>query len=158
MKIHRPWQCVLQFKSKHQIICNLEDKMLAKILFISSLLVISAVHAEGLDEELEFKKNTSSAVKKGCVVGADIDKYTLEARPGQKMSVSISSEEDNASFNLYYQTEENWDMIAGADADDGVKQWTGRLPAGTSTESNSYRIEVGKQFGNACYTLKVSIK
>lgn len=141
-----------------QITFNWGARMLFKILFLSGLLAVAAVHAEGLNEELQFKKNSSSAVKKGCVVGADIDKYTLEARPGQKMTVTISSEENNASFNLYYQTKENWDMIDGADADDGVKQWTGHLPEGTQEESNSYRIEVGKQFGNACYTLKVSIK
>jgi len=134
---------------------TMQFKMLTAIIVIF-LATHSVVSAEGVDKEFKFKKGHSSGTVKGCVVGADQDNYSLEANQGQIMSVSIESEEDNAVFSLYYRTEDDWQVVAGGD--EGVKSWKGQLPGDGVGESDTYKIEVGKERGNACYQLKVSIK
>ena len=123
------------------------------VLFFATHSVVSA---EGVNEEFKFKKGHSSGTVEGCVVGADMDEYSLEANQGQTMSVSIDSEEDNAVFSLYYRTSDGWEVVAGGD--EGVKSWKGRLPGDGVGKTDTYKIEVGKERGNACYQLKVSIK
>jgi hypothetical protein len=130
-------------------------------MLVASVLVLFAtstvVQAEGVSKEFKFKKGLSSGTVEGCVVGADEDEYLLEAKQGQTLTVSIKSEEDNAVFTLYYHTDNDWNMVQGAGGDEGVKQWKGRLP-GDTDKTTHYKIEVGKERGNACYTLKVAIK
>ncbi|MEZ5671341.1 MAG: hypothetical protein R3E08_02770 [Thiotrichaceae bacterium] len=133
------------------------------MLFATFLLffaVQGAVQAEGVSKEIKFKSGHSSSVEKGCVVGADTDEYTLEAHQGQTMSVSIESEEDNAVFNMFYWADGVLEPVEGTgDQEEGsaVKHWKGKLP-GNADETTQYKIEVGKERGNACYTLKVTIK
>lgn len=131
-------------------------------MLVASVLVLFAtstvVQAEGVSKEFKFKKRLSSGTVEGCVVGADEDEYLLEANQGQTMTVSIKSEEDNAVFTLYYRTDNDWNVVQGAGGDEGVKQWKGQLPGDGIGKSDTYKIEVGKERGNACYTLKVDIK
>ncbi len=118
------------------------------------------VHAEGASEEIKFRAGHNSAIQKGCVVGADTDEYSLGARAGQSMTVSIDSEEDNAVFNIFYWSDDVLEPVEGAADQDGgsaVKHWKGQLP-GKEGKNTRYKIVVGKERGNACYTLKVSIK
>jgi hypothetical protein len=126
------------------------------ILILTSVLA----HAEGVDKAIKFQAGHSAATQKGCVVGADTDTYRLKARAGQSMTVHIDSEEDNAVFNIFYRVDDVLEPVEGAADQDGgsaVKHWKGRLP-GEAGEITEYKIEVGKERGNACYTLKVSIK
>jgi hypothetical protein len=117
------------------------------ILILTSVLA----HAEGVDKAIKFQAGHSAATQKGCVVGAGA---------GQSMTVHIDSEEDNAVFNIFYRVDDVLEPVEGAADQDGgsaVKHWKGRLP-GEAGEITEYKIEVGKERGNACYTLKVSIK
>lgn len=134
-----------------------------KIYVLSAAVLIltsSLVYAEGVDKAIKFRAGHNSAMQTGCVVGADIDEYSLSARAGQSMSVTIDSEEDNAVFNLFYWADDVFEPVEGAADQDGgsaVKHWKGQLP-GEVGKTTRYKIEVGKERGNACYTLKVSIK
>jgi len=135
----------------------MQFKMLSAVMVLF-FATHSVVQAEGVSKEFKFKKGHSSGTVEGCVVGADMDEYSLEANQGQTMSVSIESEEDNAVFTLYYRTDNDWAVVKGAGDDEGVKEWKGRLPGDGIGKSDTYKIEVGKERGNACYKLKVSIK
>lgn len=134
-----------------------------KIHLLSAAILIltnSLVSAEGVSKEIKFQAGHSSATQKGCVVGADTDEYSLSAQAGQTMTVTIDSEEDNAVFNIFYWSDDILEPVEGAADQEGgsaVKHWKGQLP-GEDGKTTRYEIEVGKERGNACYTLKVSIK
>jgi hypothetical protein len=119
----------------------------------------SVVQADDVREKLRFKPGHSSTAKEGCVVGAGRDEYSLEARQGQTMTVSIESEADNAVFEIYYLSGGILEPVEGAASQDGdgaVRYWKGALP-GEDGELTRYKIRVGKVRGNACYTLTVRI-
>jgi hypothetical protein len=73
------------------------------------------------------------------------------AKKGQTMSARITSEEDNAVFQVYLPGEE--EALPGAGDSDDAKDWSGELP-----KDAEYTIVVGGTRGNATYTLKVSIE
>jgi hypothetical protein len=66
------------------------------------------------------------------------------------MSVSISSLEDNAVFQIYEPGGNQ--ALPGAGERDDAREWSGELPA-----SGDYTIVVGGTRGNATYELRVTI-
>jgi hypothetical protein len=111
---------------------------------------LSAV-AQGVKQKIRFARGSSSATVHGAVVRGDRDRYYLAANKGQTMSVKITSEEDNAVFQVYLPGEE--EALPGAADGDDAKDWSGELP-----KDAEYVIVVGGTRGNASYTLKVSIE
>jgi hypothetical protein len=111
----------------------------------------ASVFAQGVKQKLRFARGASSATVKGAVVRGDRDRYYLAANKGQTMSVKITSEEDNAVFQVYLPGEQ--EALPGAGDGDDAKDWSGELPADAE-----YVIVVGGTRGNASYTLKVSIE
>jgi hypothetical protein len=109
------------------------------------------VFADGVRKKIRFAKGKSSATVSGAVVRGDRDRYFLGARQGQTMTVSITSLEDNAVFQIYLDGEQ--ETLDGAGEGDDATSWTGELPA-----DSNYVIVVGGTRGNASYSLKVSIK
>ena len=109
-----------------------------------------------------FAAGTSTGKVSGSVIRADRDLYTIAARAGQKMTVTIKAKEDNAVFQIYQPG-----AVAERDADDMVNvagtalpgadgdtsHWTGPLPV-----DGTYLIEVGGTRGNATYDLTVSVE
>ncbi len=108
-----------------------------------------------LAEEIKFKKGESSATIEGTVLRGDRDKYTLKARAGQMMRVSITSLKDNAVFQIYRQVGEDWTPLLNADEGDDTTGWEGQLP-GNGNEL--IKIMVGGIRGNATYLLEVAIE
>lgn len=96
-------------------------------------------------ERIRFAPGSTAAVRRGAVAGTQ-NHYILGAQRGQTMSVSISSEEGNAVFDISYR--EN-----GAEIVSEARQWEGTLPS-----SGDYVITVGSERGNATYMLEVSIE
>lgn len=106
--------------------------------------------AEGITSRVRFARGASSATLKGAVVRGDRDVYIVGANAGQSMSVTISSLERNAVFQIEAPGGKE---LRGAGETDDAMQWSGPLPS-----SGDYRIIVGGTRGNASYTLRVSIR
>lgn len=96
------------------------------------------------------------------MIRGEQDFYSLGAKGGQKMTVTISALERNAAFQIYApgaavtRDAEGYLEVAGKalpGADGDTTRWTGRLPA-----SGTYLIQVGGTRGNATYALTVSIE
>ena len=114
-------------------------------------LTLSLVVAQGLKKKIQFARGASSATVEGAVIRGERDRYYLGAKKGQTMSVKITSEEDNAVFQLYLPGEE--EALPGAGDSDDAKNWSGELP-----RDAEYVIVVGGTRGNATYKLTVSIE
>jgi hypothetical protein len=114
-------------------------------------LALSSLLAQGVKKKIQFQRGSSSATMKGAVVRGDSDRYYLGAKKGQTMSVKITSEEDNAVFQVYLPGEEQ--TLSGAGEGDDAKDWSGDLP-----RDAEYVIVVGGTRGNATYSLTVSIE
>ena len=119
-------------------------------VFVTAL-VLTMAYAQGVKKTIRFASGASSATVKGTVVRGDRDRYNLGAKKGQTMSVKITSEEDNAVFQVYLPGEEK--ALPGAGEEDDATDWSAELPA-----NGEYVILVGGTRGNATYTMKVSIE
>lgn len=107
------------------------------------------VQSGGLTKTVRFAKGRSSASYSGAVIRGDRDTYVLRAGGGQQMSVSVTSVEDNAVF----QVRGPGGYLQGAEPGSDRTSWSGRLPA-----DGTYRVIVGGTRGNATYKLTISIR
>jgi hypothetical protein len=120
--------------------------------FFGLLLLTTGAFAaqEGFTKRVRFGVGRTTATLKNSVVRGERHRYTLGARAGQKMSVSITSVERNAVFTIYAP---GGGTLEGAGEGEDASEWSGALPA-----SGDYVIEVGGTRGNATYTLKVTVR
>jgi preprotein translocase subunit SecF len=126
--------------------------LLTVVVFVA---LLNTALAKGIQQEIKFKPGKSSTTIKGTVLSSDRDEYTLAAKAGQVMSVSITAEEDNAVFQIYRKKVSGWEPLEGAAEDDNATQWEDKL-LGKGNER--LKIVVGGKRGNATYTLEVAIK
>ena len=94
---------------------------------------------------IQFARGTSSATIENAVVRGTRDTYLLNARAGQKMTVTITSLENNAVFDIIAPNR----RIIKQEATSG---------SFTLPKTGDYRVIVGGTRGNATYKLQVSIK
>lgn len=127
-----------------------QNRRFLAVIFVCAF-TFASVLAQGVRQNIRFARGASSATMRGTVVRGDRDRYYLGAKKGQTMSVKITSEEDNAVFQIYLPGEE--EALPGAGDGDDAKNWSGELPSDAQ-----YVIVVGGTRGNASYTLKVSIE
>ena len=99
----------------------------------------------GANKTVKFGKGKSSASYSNSVIRGDRDTYNLSAGAGQFMTVTITSGEDNASFQIIAPNGQ--DLVL----DD--TNWREELPA-----SGNYKIIVGAGRGNATYTIKFLVE
>ena len=131
-------------------------RLAATLLLLSAVLgfggspLVDDAAAQGVTSRVQFARGTSSATLEGAVVRGDRDTYIVGAKGGQSMSVTISSLERNAVFQI---SGPGGNELRGAREGDDTMKWSGTLPA-----SGDYRIIVGGTRGNASYTLRVSIR
>ena len=125
-------------------------RRLVAVIFACAIFS-SSVFPNGVKQKVRFARGTSATTIRGAVVRGDRDRYYVGARRGQTMTVSISSLERNAVFQIYFAGEQEA-LEGAADGDDATK-WSGELPA-----DNEYVIVVGGTRGNATYRLSISIK
>ncbi|MBK9164801.1 MAG: hypothetical protein IPM21_13015 [Acidobacteria bacterium] len=106
---------------------------------------LTAAEADGgANKTVRFSKGATSASYSNSVIRGDRDTYNLSAGAGQFMTVSITSVENNASF-----------QIVGPNGEDLVSDdtnWTEELP-----RTGNYRIIVGSGRGNATYTIRFKV-
>jgi len=107
--------------------------------------------------EIKFKKGESSTtISKGLARG-ELHRYSLGAKAGQTMTVSISSPEENAVFDLYRSTANGKETLFdnAGDAAKEAQYWQGVLPG---KGAQTYYIVVGSTRGGAEYSLTVEIE
>jgi hypothetical protein len=140
-------------------------------------LVVVAVPRVGVGAEAEvagassvpiqvvrFDRGSSSKEMTAAVIRGGRSLYSIDARAGQRLSVSIAAAEDNAVFQIYppgaqaehraYSVEiVGPKALPGAEEGQDAKSWSGVLPT-----TGVYLVVVGPTYGNATYTLKVAIR
>ncbi len=99
----------------------------------------------GLTTVVKFRKGGTSAVYKNSVIRGERNKYILGASAAQVMSVSISSLENNAVFDIQAP---NGKLLVSEST-----SWNGELPV-----NGKYRILVGGTRGNATYTVRFAVR
>ena len=127
-------------------------KRLGLGLFMLLFVLGSAGFAapDGITKRVKFAKGKSSVTLSNSVIRGDRDTYILGAKAGQRMTVRITSLENNAVFQV-----ENPDgeYMEGSGEGDDATSITVSL-----ADSGDHRIIVGGTRGNAAYRLTVSIK
>ena len=87
----------------------------------------------------------------GSVIRGERARHTVNAKAGQTLDVGITSDENNAVFQIYLPGEKG--TLSGAGEMDDATKWSGKVPAG-----GEYVIVVGPTRGNATYKLTYSVK
>ena len=87
----------------------------------------------------------------GSVIRGERARHLAKAKAGQTLDVSITSEENNAVFQIYSPGEK--ETLPGAGEMDDATKWSGKVPA-----DGEYIISVGPTRGNATYKLTYSVK
>lgn len=99
----------------------------------------------GANKTVRFGKGRSSASYSNSVIRGERDTYNLRAGAGQFMTVSITSVEDNASFQIVAPN--------GTDLVLDDTYWRGELP-----RDGNYKIIIGSGRGNATYTVNFKVE
>ena len=93
----------------------------------------------------------SGATMSGSVIRGERARHLVKAKAGQTLDVSITSDENNAVFQIYSPGEK--EALPGAGEMDDATKWSGKVPA-----DGEYVISVGPTRGNATYKLTYSVK
>ena len=136
--------------------------VIALLVLLAGLLPARA--ADPVPTPIRFAGGASSATVEGAAIRGELELYSLEARAGQTMTVSITSLENNAVFQIWQpgarvaRDRDNLITVTGqalprAGETDDAMRWTGTLPA-----SGRYLFVVGGTRGNASFRLQVAIR
>lgn len=129
-------------------------------ILLTALLALAPPLAGAADKvtttPVQFAKGTSSATLRGTVAGYDTVRYTVGARAGQTMTVTLAGSA-NASFNVYAPG-----MVPGQGealgSTDEKRRWTGTLPASGTYVVQVYQMRAQARRGEkAPHTLTVAI-
>jgi hypothetical protein len=118
-------------------------------LLISMLLLSASASQQDRTRRVQFARGRTSTVIRDSVVRGTKDNYIVGARKGQTLSVHITSNENNAIFDVYRYVEDGTRLTT----DDETVDWEGEL-----TETGDYMISVSGTRGNASYRLEISIE
>ncbi len=85
-------------------------------------------HAGAREERVQFKPGTDSTTIRGTVKGDDFVVYKLNARDGQFLTVSMTTDNESSDFNIYIPGRGPGDeaLFASAQSSAG-RQYTGQL-------------------------------
>lgn len=114
----------------------MRDKILKSRYFAIALLILVAISG----------CSKGGATVSDSVIRGERKRHIVKAKAGQTLEVSITSDENNAVFQIYLPGEKETLPKAG-EMDDATK-WSGKLPA-----DGDYVISVGTTRGNATYKL-----
>jgi hypothetical protein len=138
---------------------------------IAALVAAGAAHAADPASQpvpkprvIFFATGSTKGTAGGHVLRGERDLYSVGAKAGQVMTVTITAPDDNAVFQIYEpgtSAERDSDGILafkgkalpGAGDGDDATRWNGRLP-----RSGTYLIVVGGTRGNARYSMDVKIE
>lgn len=97
-----------------------------------------------IDDEIRFAGGETSTALSGAVLGSERDAYRIGAAANQELTISLTSLEDNAVFDLF-------DPLGNPLAAE-ASEVTVDLPL-----DGEYLVVIGSSRGNASYELFVSI-
>ena len=115
-------------------------------LTLLTLLCVSAIACS----DLKFSK-TKSGFHSGSVVRGEQARHKVAAKAGQTLEVNITSDEDNAVFQIYLPGEKG--TLPGAGETDDATKFSGTVPT-----DGDYVVVVGPTRGNTKYKLTYSVK
>ena len=141
-----------------------------KVALAVLALLLSAVTAARAAEPIPspkpfyFATGSTSGTAGGRVLRGERNLYSLKATAGQTMTVTITTPDDNAVFQIYEPgttigrdtdgtLEFHGNALRGATAGEDTTRWSGHLP-----KSGTYLIVVGGTRGNARYSMDVKIE
>lgn len=116
-----------------------------KQALLALALISTPVLAKGPVKTVHFAPGTTGTVLEDAVLRGEVNTYILGASRGQTISVSITSLENNAYFDLVNPS--------GNLMQQEAQKANMRLPA-----TGNYRLLVGSTRGNATYKVKVNIR
>lgn len=134
-------------------------KTLTLLRGLTMVLVILAAGPVSAEDRIEsrpvkFAKGASSATVKGSLHGYQVIDYTLRAKAGQTMTVTLSSRHSGLAFNVLPPGSND---VAIPEAIDR-QNWTGALPADGEYKVRTYLPRSAARRGEkASYTLTVGI-
>ena len=119
------------------------------ILLVFAFSLAGITSADGVKKRISFLKGKNTATVSGAVVRGDQDVYTVGAREGQRMSVGITSTENNAVIQI---KDASGESLQNRNSESEFIEWSGELPA-----TGDYEIIVSGTRGNATYKMTVFI-
>ena len=111
-----------------------------------ALLSVSVIGCSGLN----FSR-TRSGFHSGSVIRGEQKRHKVTAKADQTLDVNITSDEDNAVFQIYLPDEKG--TLPGAGETDDAKKFSGKVPT-----DGDYVIVVAPTRGNTTYKLSYSVK
>ena len=112
---------------------------------IRLLLLLLLIGPAAADTTIKFDRGKFAKTVHGAVVRGTREKFWVGAGQGQKMTVKITSLENNAVFQVVGD--------GGPLSPEEQTHWSGKLPI-----KGDYLIEVGPTRGNATFDLTVEIR
>jgi hypothetical protein len=110
----------------------------------------AAEESDAIPIKIRFDQGASSKDISGAVIRGERSLYSIDARSGQRLSLNISSVEDNAVFEVYQPGAR---VVGGKPLAADTNSWSDMLPV-----TGTYLVVVGPTRGNATYTLRVTIR
>lgn len=131
--------------------CTLSTVLASLVLAFSMV-----VHAADIQTKpVQFAKGRSSAAIKGSIKGDQAIDYTLRARAGQTMNVTLATKHGANYFNVLPPDSNDEAMFVGSS---GGNAWTGALPADGEYKIRVYLMRsAARRNETANYTLTVGI-
>ncbi len=130
-------------------------------ILLTALLALTPALGGAADKvtttPVQFAKGTSSATLRGTVAGYDTVRYTVAARAGQTMTVTLAGSA-NANLNVYAPG-----VVPGQGealgSTDEARRWTGTLPASGTYVVQVYQMRAQARRGEkAPHTLTITIR
>ncbi|HEX5704552.1 MAG TPA: hypothetical protein VFX97_15230 [Pyrinomonadaceae bacterium] len=114
-----------------------------------TLLTLVSVFVDGCTRQ--GPSHARSGVVHGSTARGEKTRHIVEAKAGQTLEVNITSDENNAVFQVYLPGENG--TLPGAGEMDDATKFSGKIPS-----DGRYLIAVGSTRGNATYKLDYSVK
>ena len=138
--------------------------MLAVLALLSVAAAAGAAEPIPSPKPIFFATGSTSGTAGGRVLSGARDLYSVKAMAGQTLTVTLTTPDDNAVFQVYVPgttvgrdsdglLEFHGKALHGAADGEDATRWSGRLP-----KSGTYLIVVGGTRGNARYSMDVKIE
>jgi hypothetical protein len=138
--------------------------VLAILALLSAVAAARAAEPIPSPKPIFFATGSSSGTVGGRVVRGAPALYSVKATAGQTLTVTLTTPDDNAVFQLYEPgttvgrdsdglLEFHGNSLHGAADGEDTTRWSGRLP-----KSGTYLIVVGGTRGNARYSMDVKVE
>ena len=138
--------------------------VLAVVALLSAIAAARAAEPIPSPKPIFFATGSTSGTAGGRVVRGARDLYSVKATAGQTLTVTLTTPDDNAVFQIYEPgttigrdsdglLEFHGKSLHGAADGEDATRWSGRLP-----RSGTYLIVVGGTRGNARYSMDVKIE